>query len=46
MSKGSTRRVCLVSSEEEQLRWDLAMKKITREEFDRRFKKIKRMKIR
>jgi len=46
MSKGSTRRLCLVSSEEEQLRWDLAMKKITREKFNQQIKKLKRTKIR
>ncbi len=33
MSKGSTRRKCQVSREEEQLRWKLALGKITMQQF-------------
>lgn len=33
MSKGSQRRKCLISREEESLRWDLALGKITIEKF-------------
>jgi uncharacterized membrane protein len=41
MGKGSRRRPTLISEKEETLRWDLAMGKITREEFDRKIKEIK-----
>jgi len=33
MSKGSTRRKCLISREEESLRWDLALGKISYKEW-------------
>lgn len=36
--KGSNRRPCLVGREEESLRWDLILRKITREEFDETYK--------
>jgi hypothetical protein len=41
MGKGSNRRSCLVSPEEEQLRWDLFQGKITREQFDKEIEKLK-----
>jgi hypothetical protein len=34
MGKGSNRRPCLVSEEESDLRWKLALGQITREQFD------------
>ncbi len=40
--KGSTRRKCQVSREEEDLRWDLAIGKITFEEWCSGMQKIKR----
>lgn len=42
MGKGSKRRPCLVSREEEKLRWALFEKKISFAEFERRMKDVKR----
>lgn len=38
--KGDTRRPKFISDEEETLRWDLALGKITREKFDEEMKKL------
>jgi len=38
--KGSNRRPCLVGKEEESLRWDLSLRKIAREEFDKKYKQL------
>ena len=42
--KGDSRRPCLVSHEEEALRWDLTYGYITRDEFDRKMKSLRREK--
>jgi len=42
MGKGSQRRPCLVSREEEDLRWKLALGKITHPEFCEEMKKLKK----
>jgi len=42
MSKTSKRRPCLISRAEEEIRWDLAYSRITRKEFDKRLKEIKK----
>lgn len=39
--KGSTRRPKFISDEEETLRWDLALGKITRKKFDEEMDKLK-----
>ena len=44
MSKGSTRRKCLLSPEEEDLHWDLFIGKIDKETFDREIEKLKKEK--
>lgn len=44
MGKGDKRRPCLVSQEEEGLRWLLALCKITRKEFDEGMKALKKLK--
>ena len=41
MSKGSIRRKCLLSPEEEDLHWDLFMGKINKETFDKEMEKLK-----
>lgn len=41
MGKGSKRRQCLISPEEEDLRWKLALGEITREQFDTEMEKLK-----
>lgn len=41
MGKGSKRRRCLVSPEEEDLRWKLARREIDRKTFDKAMKKLK-----
>ena len=38
MSKGSKKRPCLIPRWLEELNWDLALGKITREEYDRKIK--------
>jgi len=43
MGKGSKRRPCLTSREEEELRWALFEKRITFEEYERRMKRIKKI---
>jgi hypothetical protein len=40
MGKGSQQRPCLINREEEELRWDLALGKITREKFDEEMEKL------
>lgn len=40
MGKGSARRPCQVSREEEDLRWELAMGLITREQFDQKLREL------
>lgn len=40
--KGSNRRPCLVGKEEESLRWDLVLGKITHEEFYEKYKQLVR----
>lgn len=44
MGKGSQRRPCLVSRDEEELRWDLALGKITQRTFDRKMRKLEEVK--
>ena len=46
MSKGSNRRPRLIGPKEEELRWNLAYGKITREEFENQNKKLTEMKQR
>ena len=41
MGKGSKKRQCLVSREEEDLRWSLLQGYITRQKFDAAMKKLK-----
>ena len=43
MGKGSNRRPCLISREEETLRWDLAIGKITFNEFCAGMQELKRI---
>ena len=40
MSKGSTRRPCQISREEEDLRWALALGRITKEEYDAEYARL------
>lgn len=42
MSKGSGKRPTLISREEERLRWDLFLGRITRAEFDKKLKELKK----
>jgi hypothetical protein len=44
MGKGDRRRPTSISPEEETLRWDLALGKIKREEFDEKMKEIEYVK--
>lgn len=41
MGKGSARRPCQISREEEDLRWELAMGLITREQFEDSYRQLK-----
>jgi hypothetical protein len=41
VSKGSTRRPCLVSKEEERLRWDLFEGRIELEDFNIKLRELK-----
>ena len=42
MGKGSGRRPCLTSSDEEELRYKLAQKRITFNEYEKRMKKLRK----
>lgn len=44
MGKGSKRRPCLEDRRKVDLRWDLAMGKITRAKYDARMKELERQK--
>ncbi len=44
MSKGSQRRKCLIPPKLEQLRWKLALGKITFDEYEIRLKELKKVK--
>jgi len=43
MGKGDGRRPCLTSQKENTLRWDLKEGKITLEEFERKMKRVKKV---
>ncbi len=45
MSKGSGRRKCLISREEEVIRYQLATGKITFKQFEMKYKKLKKKEI-